>query len=162
MDAQTTSADATSARELQDATYAALNCRAVTEEAGKLTTSLCEQITATELRLGKRQHMRGVTRLRSSERLSKASSPTSCGLRPAVKAGSIGRSAPRASRVSLLAIARSRLWRKRSSALVWSRRGRVFRTQSNGNRAVPRSATGALQRASEPLKHCSTSAPSTE
>jgi hypothetical protein len=58
MDAQTTSADKPSWRELQDATYAALSCAAVTEEARKLTTNLCEQITATELRLGKRQHRR--------------------------------------------------------------------------------------------------------
>jgi hypothetical protein len=58
MDAQTTSADKPSWRELQDAAYAALSCAAVTEEARKLTTNLCEQITATELRLGKRQHRR--------------------------------------------------------------------------------------------------------
>jgi hypothetical protein len=46
-------------RELQDATYVALNCKVVTEEARKLTDTLCDHITATELRLEKRQYKRG-------------------------------------------------------------------------------------------------------
>jgi hypothetical protein len=60
MDAQITNNDKTVWSELQDAAYAALNCKAVTQEARKITSTLCERITATELRLGKRQHKRGV------------------------------------------------------------------------------------------------------
>jgi hypothetical protein len=59
MDAQT-SAGKPSATELRDATYAALDSKAVTEDARKLVDTLCDQITASELRLGKRQHKRGV------------------------------------------------------------------------------------------------------
>jgi len=60
MDAQTTKNDEPGWSELQDATYAALNCKAVTEEARNLTSTLCDQITAMELGSGKRQHKRGV------------------------------------------------------------------------------------------------------
>jgi len=63
MDAQTTKNDKPGWGELQDATYAALNCKAVTEEACKLTPTLCDQITATELRLKKRKHKRGVRKV---------------------------------------------------------------------------------------------------
>jgi hypothetical protein len=58
MDAQTNNDTNTVVRELQDATFAALNCSAGTEEARKLTSTLCGQITANERRLGKRQHNR--------------------------------------------------------------------------------------------------------
>jgi hypothetical protein len=59
MDAQTANNDKPTWSEFQNATYAALNCKAVTEQARKLTSTLCDQITETELRLEKRQHKRG-------------------------------------------------------------------------------------------------------
>jgi hypothetical protein len=58
MDAQTTNTDKPTASELRDATYAALDSKAVSEDARKLVDTLCEQITATELRLGRRRHRR--------------------------------------------------------------------------------------------------------
>jgi hypothetical protein len=61
MDAQTTNHEKPPASELRQATYAALTSKAVTEPARKLVDSLCDQITATELRLGRRQHRRQKT-----------------------------------------------------------------------------------------------------
>jgi hypothetical protein len=58
MDAETTTDTNAAGKELQDASFAALNCKAATEEARKLASTLCGQITATELSLGKRQHNR--------------------------------------------------------------------------------------------------------
>jgi hypothetical protein len=56
MDAET---DAKPPRsELLDASYAALDSKAITNDARKLVDTLCDQLTATELQLGKRQHQR--------------------------------------------------------------------------------------------------------
>jgi hypothetical protein len=60
MDAQTTRNDKPTWRELQDAAYAALNCKAATNEARKLTDNLCDQITTAEQQAGKRQKKRGL------------------------------------------------------------------------------------------------------
>src|SRR5262245_62147445 len=58
MDAQTAKTDKPTASELRDATYASLDSKAITDEARKFVSTLCDQITETELRLGKRQHQR--------------------------------------------------------------------------------------------------------
>jgi len=58
MDAQMTDNAKPTASELRNATYAALDSKAVSEDARKLVDTLCEQITATELRQGRRQRKR--------------------------------------------------------------------------------------------------------
>jgi hypothetical protein len=58
MDAQITDADKPTPSELRNATYAALDSKGVTEDARKLVATLCDQITTTELRLGRRKHRR--------------------------------------------------------------------------------------------------------
>jgi hypothetical protein len=58
MDAQATTNTKPPRSELLDASYAALDSKAATEDARKLVETLCNQITATEERLGRRQHHR--------------------------------------------------------------------------------------------------------
>jgi hypothetical protein len=58
MDAQTTTNTKPPRSELLDASYAALDSKAATDDARKLVDTLCAQITATEERLGRRQHQR--------------------------------------------------------------------------------------------------------